>query len=97
MGLSSVKSQGSSNTTSESPDTSPKSIQTKGAAHGAPKNVLRIRTAEEGRVCLEAAQLIELGDTLDTDALASALVQVSLFPGMSQAAQLPALPCCRHP
>ena len=45
----------------------------------------RIRTAEEGRGCLDAAQLIELGDTLDTDALASVLVQVSLFPGMLQA------------
>ena len=47
----------------------------------------RICTAEEGRVCLEAAQLIELGDTLDTDALAGALVQVSFFPGMLQAAR----------
>ena len=37
-----------------------------------------------GRKDLEEAQLIELGDTIDTDALARALVQVSLFPGMSQ-------------
>ena len=39
---------------------------------------------EEGRVCLEAVQLIKPGDTLDTDTLAGALVQVSLFQGMSQ-------------
>ena len=85
MGLSLVKLQGSSNATSESPIASPKSVQTKGAACGAPKNVPRIRTTEEGHVCLEAAQLIEPGDTLNTDTLAGTLVQVSLFPGMSQA------------
>ena len=66
---------------------SPKSIQTKGAARGAPQNVPRIHTMEEGHVCLEAAQLIEPGDTLNTNALAGTLVQVSLFPGMSQAAR----------
>ena len=58
---------------------------TNGSTHASPKKVSRIQTVEEGRSCPEKAQLIELEDTLDTDALASALVQISFFPGMSQA------------
>ena len=46
----------------------------------------RIHTTEEGRKHLEEA-LIEPEDELDGEVLASALVQVSLFPGMSQAAR----------
>ena len=47
----------------------------------------KICTAEEGRKYLEEAHLIELEDKLDGEVLAGALVQVSLFPGMSQAAR----------
>ena len=58
---------------------------TNGSARAGPKKVSRIRTVEEGQSCLEKAQLIELEDILDTDVLASALVQISFFLGMSQA------------
>ena len=46
-----------------------------------------ICTVEEGGICLERAQLIEPEVLLDSDALAGALVQISLFPGLSQAAR----------
>ena len=53
----------------------------------APKKMLNICMVEEGRICLENAQLIEPEDTLDSDVLAGALVQISLFLGLSQAAR----------
>ena len=55
-----------------------------GATHDAPRKMPKIHTVEEWRVCLEEAQLIELGDKLDINVLARALVQISLFLGMSQ-------------
>ena len=45
-----------------------------GTNHGASKNVPKIHTVEEGCECLEAAQLIELDDTLDVNTLAGTLV-----------------------
>ena len=59
----------------------------KGIAYNAPSKMPRIRTAEEGQACLEAAQLIEPEDAPNIDTLAGALAQISLFPGMSQAAR----------
>ena len=53
----------------------------------APKKMPNIRTVEEGRICLEKDQLNEPEDLLDSDALAGALVQISLFLGLSQAAR----------
>ena len=47
----------------------------------------KIHTVDEGRACLEEAQLIDPDDALDLDALAGTLVQISLFPGMSQVAR----------
>ena len=60
-------------------------ITPRGRAGNAPCMSTRIHTAEEGRAYLEEAQLIELQDALDSELLASALVQISLFLGMSQA------------
>ena len=57
----------------------------RGRAGNAPCMSTRIHTAEEGRAYLEEAQLIEPEDTLDSEVLAGALVQISLFPGMLQA------------
>ena len=61
-------------------------VAMRGAA-AAPKTMPNIRMAEEGRICLENAQLIKPEDTLDSDVLAGALVQISLFPGLSQVAR----------
>ena len=47
----------------------------------------RICTTEEGRKYPKEAHLIDLEDELDGEVLAGALVQVLLFPGMSQAAR----------
>ena len=47
----------------------------------------RIHTTEEGRKHLEEACLIELEDELDGEVLAGALIRVSLFHGMLQAAR----------
>ena len=58
---------------------------TKKVPCGPPKKGLRISTIEEGRACLEEAQLIEPEDTPDIEMLAGALVQIALFPGLSQA------------
>ena len=58
---------------------------TSGNACGAAKKTSRIRTTKEGRACLIEAQLVESDDTLDADTLAGVLVQISFFPGMSQA------------
>ena len=51
------------------------------------RRTTRIRTAEGGRKQLKEVYLIELEDELDSEVLAGALVQVSLFPSMSQAAR----------
>ena len=56
----------------------------KKAMHSAPKEMLKIHTVEEGQACLEEVQLINLEGVLDLNMLASTLVQISLFPGMSQ-------------
>ena len=45
----------------------------------------KIWTIEEARACLLAAQLIEPEDPMAPDMLAGSLVQISLFPGLSQA------------
>ena len=58
-----------------------------GRAGDTASRTTRIRTTEEGRKHLEEAHLIEPEDELDGEVLACALVQVSLFPGMSQAAR----------
>ena len=68
----------------------PMSYAPDAAARGTPatpKKMPNIHTVEEGRICLKKAQLIELEDLLDSDALAGALVQISLFLGLSQAAR----------
>ena len=52
-----------------------------------PKKMLNICMVEEGRICLEKAQLIEPEDMLDSNVLAGALVQISLFLGLSQVAR----------
>ena len=52
------------------------------------KKLTKICTPAEARACLQDAQLIEPDDdTLAPDTLAGALVQISLFPGLSQAAR----------
>ena len=71
--------------TSDSQNEDPDELTLKGAALGAPRKTPKIRTAEEGRMCLEDAQLIEPGEALDFNILAGALIQISLFPGMLQA------------
>ena len=58
---------------------------TKKVPSGPPKKGLRLSTIEEGRACLEEAQLIEPEDAPDIKMLAGALVQIALFPGLSQA------------
>ena len=58
---------------------------TKGATCDTPNPTLRIKTVEESQAYLVQAQLIEPDDTCDTDMLASALIQISFFPGISQA------------
>ena len=57
----------------------------RGREGDAPHMPTKIHNTEEGRKYLKEAQLIELEDTIDGEVLASALVQISLFPGMSQA------------
>ena len=59
----------------------------KGVAYSTPRKTPRICTVEEGQACLEEAQLIEPEVMPNLDTLASALVQISLFLGMSQAAR----------
>ena len=73
--------------TSNSHNKDPDEPAPKRAAPGARRKTSRICTAEEGRTCLEDAQLIEPGEALDFDVLAGALYQISFFPGMSQAAR----------
>ena len=52
------------------------------------KKPTKIRTPAEARACLQDAQLIKPDDdTSAPDMLAGALVQISLFPGLSQAAR----------
>ena len=52
------------------------------------KKLTKIHTPAEARACLQDAQLIEPDDdTSAPDTLAGALVQISLFPGLSQAAR----------
>ena len=72
---------------SENADTPPNDDQEGGAlnklARSTLKEMLKIHTADEGQACLEEAQLIDPEDALDLDALAGALMQISLFPGMS--------------
>ena len=58
-----------------------------GGAGDTTRRATRIRTAEEGRKYLVEAHLVEPEDELDGEVLAGTLVQVSLFPGMSQAAR----------
>ena len=78
-------------TASESTDDSQKDDTAedipKGITYNAPSKTPRICTAEEGQACLEEAQLIEPEVMPNLDMLASALVQISLFLGMSQAAR----------
>ena len=62
-------------------------VATREATHGPTIKALRVCSMEEGRICLEEAQLIEQGYMIDTDALASALAQISFFQGMSQIAR----------
>ena len=47
--------------------------------------MLRIKTVEESQAYLVKAQLIKPDDTCDTHTLASALIQISFFPGISWA------------
>ena len=66
----------------------PKLYATDAAVRGTPatpKGMPNIHMAEEGRICRKKAQLIEPEDMFDSDILAGALVQISLFPGLSQA------------
>ena len=73
---------------SENTDAAPTDDQVGGApkkaAHSTHKEMPEIHTTDEGWACLEEAQLIDSEDVLDLNALASMLVQISLFPGMSQ-------------
>ena len=71
--------------TSNSHNEDPDEPAPKRAAPGTLRKTSRICTAEEGRTCLEDAQLIEPGEALDLDVLASALYQISFFQGMLQA------------
>ena len=71
--------------TSDSQNEDPDELTPKGAALDTPRKTQRICTTEEGWTCLEATQLIEPGEALGSNVLASALIQISLFPGMSQA------------
>ena len=76
--------------TADQQEDGPKSHATDAAVRGtptAPKGMPNICTAEEGRICLKKAQLIEPEDMLHSDVLAGALVQISLFPGLSQVAR----------
>ena len=57
------------------------------APHDTTKATPKIQTLEEAWACLLAAQLIELEDSMVPDTLASSLVQISLFPGLSQEAR----------
>ena len=52
---------------------------------GPPEKGLKISTIEEGRACLEEAQLIEPENAPDIETLVGALVQITLIPGLSQA------------
>ena len=80
-----------SDSQSKNADMAPKDDQEGGAlkkvAHSTLKEMPKIRTADEGRACLEEVQLINPEDVLDLDMLAGTLVQISLFPGMSQVAR----------
>ena len=55
------------------------------APHDATNATPKIRTIEEARACLLAVQLIKPEDSMAPDTLAGSLVQISLFPGLSQA------------
>ena len=57
------------------------------SARDVTKRSTKIHTPAEARACLLDAQLIDTDDTLTHDTLAGALVQTSLFPGLSQAAK----------
>ena len=80
-----------SDSLSENTDAAPADNQEGGAlkkvACSTLKEMPKIHTVDEGWACLEEAQLIDPEDVLDLDALASTLVQISLFPGMSQVAR----------
>ena len=67
-------------TTKETPRSASKKVLS-----GPPKKGLRISTIEEGTACLEEAQLIGPEDAPDIKTLAGTLVQIALFPGLSQA------------
>ena len=80
-----------SDSQSKNADAAPEDDQEGGAlkkvACSTLKEMPKICTMAEGRACLEEAQLIDPEDVLYLNVLAGALVQISLFPGMSQVAR----------